>query len=164
MVDAVQSNRNQIKDYIERMFGQESEGNLVVFERDESGARRKHVVFPYSSREVAVDYLATQPEGAHRYLAVALHDQHAVRGQTRRQDTACAVAFLALDIDLASRRGWLGKATGLSWTTSRSSHASSGCLEHSTQRPIRLGRSASWTGQVVGPGPSSNWRASSRLE
>ncbi|TPL43236.1 primase-helicase family protein [Mesorhizobium sp. B2-4-6] len=102
MVGAVQSNRKQIKDYIERMFGQLSEGNLVVFERHQSGTRRRHTVFPYSNREVAFDYLATQPEGVHRYLAVALHDQQAVEHQTRRQDTACTMAFLALDVDLAT--------------------------------------------------------------
>lgn len=98
----MQSNRKQIKDYIEQMFGQESEGNLVVFERDQSGTRRRHAVFPYSNREIAFDFLATQPEGVHRYLAVALHDQQAVDDQTRRQDTACTMAFLALDIDLAT--------------------------------------------------------------
>lgn len=101
MVSAMQSNRKQIKDYIERMFGQENEGNLVVFERDLSGCRRRHAVFPYSDREIAFDFLAAQPENVHRYLAVALHDGHSVQEQTRRQDTACAVAFLALDIDLA---------------------------------------------------------------
>ncbi|MDX8501947.1 DUF5906 domain-containing protein [Mesorhizobium sp. VK4C] len=98
----MQTDKKQIKYYIERMFGQESEGNLVVFERDQSGTRRRHVVFPYSNREVAFDYLATQPEGVHRYLAVALHDEQAINDQTRRRDTACAVAFLALDIDLTT--------------------------------------------------------------
>lgn len=98
----MQTDRKQIKEYVERMFGLESRGNLVVFERDQSNTRRRHAVFPYSNREVAFDFLATQPEGIHRYLAVALHDHHAVDEQTRRQDTACVVAFLALDIDLAT--------------------------------------------------------------
>lgn len=98
----MQTDRKQIKDYIERMFGQESEGNLVVFERDQSGTRRRHVVFPYSNREIAFDFLAAQPDDVHRYLAVALHDGRAVEKQTRQKETACAVAFLALDIDLAT--------------------------------------------------------------
>ncbi|CDX45619.1 hypothetical protein MPLA_770069 [Mesorhizobium sp. ORS 3359] len=98
----MQSNRKQIKDYIERMFGHESEGNLVVFERDQSGTKRRHVHFPYKDREVAFDFLAAQPGDAHRYLAVALHDHQAAKERTRRQDTACAVAFLALDVDLAT--------------------------------------------------------------
>src|SRR5688572_8316955 len=98
----MQSDRRQIKDYIERMFGQESDGNLVVFERRQSGGRPRHMVVPYSKREIVFDFLARQPDNVHRYLAVALHDGQAVDEQTRRQDTACAVPFLALDIDLAT--------------------------------------------------------------
>ncbi|RWP54373.1 primase-helicase family protein [Mesorhizobium sp.] len=96
----MQSNRKQIKEYIERMFGQESEGNLVVFEL--SGGRPRHTIFPYSDREIAFDFLATQPDNVHRYLAVALHDRCALEKQTRHKDTACAMAFLALDVDLAT--------------------------------------------------------------
>ncbi|RUX27064.1 hypothetical protein EOA13_21285 [Mesorhizobium sp. M7A.F.Ca.US.011.01.1.1] len=98
----MQSDRKQIKNYIERMFGRDSGGNLVVFERDLSGERRRHAVFPYADREIVFDFLAAQPDNVHRYLAVALHDGQAFDKQTRRRDTACAVAFLALDIDLAT--------------------------------------------------------------
>ncbi|MER9438516.1 primase-helicase family protein [Mesorhizobium sp. M0618] len=98
----MQSDRKQIKNYVERMFGQDSGGNLVVFERDLSGERRRHAVFPYADREIVFDFLAAQPDNVHRYLAVALHDGQAFEEQTRRGDTACALAFLALDIDLAT--------------------------------------------------------------
>ncbi|MDQ6437564.1 DUF5906 domain-containing protein [Mesorhizobium sp. LHD-90] len=99
---AAQTDRNAIKEYIERLFGQENKGNLVVFERDKAGGRPRHIVVPYSEREIAFDHLAAQPENVHRYVAVALHDEQAYEAQTRRQDTACVIASLALDIDLAT--------------------------------------------------------------
>lgn len=96
------SDRSAIKEYVENLFGQKSEGNLVIFERDLSGKRLRHFVIPYHNREIAFDLLANQPDDFHRYLAVALHDEQAYLAKTRKAETACVLPFLALDIDLAS--------------------------------------------------------------
>jgi hypothetical protein len=95
------TDRHAIKDYIENLYGHESDGNLVIFEAGADGHRRRHHVFPYRDREIAFDFLAAQPQNVHYYVAVALHDEQAYVASTRRTDTASMLPFLALDIDLA---------------------------------------------------------------
>jgi len=89
-----------IREYINLVYPASDKDYIALVYRSEAKNRIRHTVVPANETERIIHLLETQPEGEHIYVSVAYHDEDARTRQTRTNDTATALNFIALDVDL----------------------------------------------------------------